>query len=277
MDPEAGERSVSRMTLRQILLSGLDVHFDKKFQRYTQNPDGTVTAHFADGTEATGDLLVGADGTSSNVRKQYLPHAKLVETDLFGVTGKLPLNDETRALLTPQMLRGVTMVFAPKGINAIFHVMEFEWQRGQTDPELVKAWPGMTFDNTRDYIMWGFGSHRRLLPPEFMSMPGPALHHLVLQRTKSWHPNLRTLFELADPTSCFPLNIRMSEPVEPWPSSTVTLLGDAIHTMTPGLGVGANTALRDAQILGDNLVRMRFLTQSPTTSVRCMATHGMQS
>jgi 2-polyprenyl-6-methoxyphenol hydroxylase-like FAD-dependent oxidoreductase len=34
------------------------------------------------------------------------------------------------------------------------------------------------------------------------------------------------------------------------------LIGDAIHTMTPGLGVGANTALRDAQILGDNLVKM---------------------
>jgi 2-polyprenyl-6-methoxyphenol hydroxylase-like FAD-dependent oxidoreductase len=258
VDPEASERSVSRMTLRQVLLTGLEdaVRFGKKFERYTQNPDGSVTAYFSDGTSATGDVLVGADGTSSKVCRQYLPHAKLVETDLFGVTGKLPLTDEVRALLTPEMLRGVTMVFAPKGINTIFHVMEFEWRRGETDPELVKAWPGLTFDNTRDYVMWGFGSHRRLLPPDFMSLPGPALHHLVLERTKSWHPNLRKLLELADSSSCFPLNIRTSEPVDPWPSTNVTLIGDAVHTMTPGLGVGANTALRDAQILGDNLVRL---------------------
>ncbi|TCO65174.1 FAD-dependent oxidoreductase [Actinocrispum wychmicini] len=261
VDPEFTERSVSRMTLRQILLTGLEdvVRFDKKFERYTQNPDGTVTAYFADGSSATGDVLVGADGTGSRVRKQFLPHAKLVETDLFGVTGKLPLTDEVRALLPPKMLRGVTMAFAPKGISTIFHVMEFEWQRGETDPELVRAWPGLTFDNTRDYVMWGFGSHRRLLPPNFMDMSGPELHRLVLDRTRTWAPVLRRLFLLADATSCFPLNIRTSEPVDPWPSTNITLIGDAIHTMTPGLGVGANTALRDAELLGDNLVRMAAL------------------
>lgn len=257
-DPAAVERSVSRMTLRQILLTGLEdvVRFDKKFERYERRDDGMVTAFFADGTSETGDVLVGADGTSSRVRRQYLPHAKLVETDLFGVTGKLPLNDETRALLTPHMLRGVTLVFAPQGANTIVHVMEFPWQRGETDPELVRTWPGMTFDNTSDYIMWGYGAHRRQLPPEFMDLPGPALHGLVLDRTRSWAPNLRRLFELADPTSCFPLNIRTSEPVDPWPTTNVTLIGDAIHTMTPGLGIGANTALRDARLLGANLVSM---------------------
>ncbi len=37
----------------------------------------------------------------------------------------------------------------------------------------------------------------------------------------------------------------------------MTLLGDAIHTMTPGRGVGANTALRDARLLTRKLVEAR--------------------
>ena len=34
----------------------------------------------------------------------------------------------------------------------------------------------------------------------------------------------------------------------------MTLLGDAIHTMTPSRGEGANTALRDAKLLHHKLV-----------------------
>src|ERR1043165_5151741 len=63
-DAVSSHHSVSRITLHQVLSTGLaDVlHYDKEFVRYEQNPDGTVTCHFADGSTATGDVMVGADG-----------------------------------------------------------------------------------------------------------------------------------------------------------------------------------------------------------------------
>src|SRR5262249_47019369 len=70
LDPADRTHAVSRITLRRLLLAGLDdvVHFGKELTGYRQNTDGTVTALFADDSSATGDLLVGADGARSRVR-----------------------------------------------------------------------------------------------------------------------------------------------------------------------------------------------------------------
>jgi 2-polyprenyl-6-methoxyphenol hydroxylase-like FAD-dependent oxidoreductase len=47
---------------------------------------------------------------------------------------------------------------------------------------------------------------------------------------------------------------KTSVPLSPWETTSVTLLGDAIHNMTPMAGLGGNMALRDASFLCRHLV-----------------------
>ncbi len=265
-DPITSEKSVSRMTLRQVLLTGMEdvVRFDKTFTHYEQHPDGTATAWFADGSSATADLLVGADGTNSPVRKQYLPHAKLRDSRLIGIAGKIPLTDANRNLLPEKIFHGVSLVLAQRGLFSIIHVMEFPWRVGeltlaaaQSDRALLEHWPGLHFDNTQDYLMWGMGAATKNLPPNTLHLRGEELLRVAQDVTRAWSPAFRELQRQTDPTTCFPLNIRTSERLGPWPTSNVTLIGDAIHTMTPGRGVGANTALRDAALLRQQIVAAR--------------------
>jgi 2-polyprenyl-6-methoxyphenol hydroxylase-like FAD-dependent oxidoreductase len=253
------ERSVSRQTLRQLLLTGLEdrIHFGKEFTHYEAQADGTVTVFFADGSSACGQVLVAADGAHSAVRAQYLPQAVLRPAGIITIGAKVPLTEQALGLLPAPSREGLSLVFAPKGFMCIWHVMEFGWdQRGgikpsvaESDADLLRAWPGLLFDNTSDYISWGLWAAADKFPADVLRLRGQELIDLALRLTPKWHPDFRALFSMADPTTPFPLRIATSEPVPAWQTSNVTLVGDAIHTMTPGQGVGANTALRDAMLL----------------------------
>ena len=97
---ESRELPVSRITLRKLLLQGLEevVHFEKRFHHYEQRPDGRVAAHFEDGSEIEGDVLIGADGASSTIRGQLLPDARRIDTGIVAISGKTQLNDSVRRL-----------------------------------------------------------------------------------------------------------------------------------------------------------------------------------
>jgi len=81
-----------------------------------------------------------------------------------------------------------------------------------------------------------------------------ALAAAAARTMAGWSRAFRELVGLADPTTISCLPIRTSVPIAPWRTGRITLLGDAIHSMTPYRGIGANVAIKDAARLKRALV-----------------------
>ncbi|WP_433508771.1 FAD-dependent oxidoreductase [Nonomuraea sp. CA-143628] len=291
--------AADRLTLRQILLSGLEdvVTFGKTCTGFETTPtdgtatDGTapnhtttamnhttiarsritangrdtaandpvatansrITAHFADGSTVTGDVLVAADGVNSVIRRQFLPHARVIDTGLRQLYGRIPLTAQTKALFSDDMFNVFTAIVGPGGAFVGVAPVEFPEPRDQA---VARHAPDVRLHDVRDYMTASFGTRREHLPrtdDELHRMTGAELRAMVLDLIGGWHPRVQRIVREWDPASIFPAILRTSVPIEPWPTSAVTLLGDAIHAMSPAGGVGANTALRDAATLADAL------------------------
>ena len=109
--------------------------------------------------------------------------------------------------------------------------------------------PGVRLSPVGDYLMWGLSAKHDRLPapdPELAAAGPAALHAAACRAIRSWHPDLRTLLAKAAVDETFFIRVRSSQRVPAWAPSRVTLLGDAIHAMSPARGSGANTALLDA-------------------------------
>jgi 2-polyprenyl-6-methoxyphenol hydroxylase-like FAD-dependent oxidoreductase len=247
-DPVAHAHPISRAGLRQLLYNGLEdiVAFDKRLVRYEEAANGQVRASFADGSSASGDVLVGADGSTSAVRKQLLPHARVVDTGVAGVAGKLYLTDSIRERLPREFLSQMTMVLPMREMSMFMASFQRRSKMHSADQL-----------DLPDHLFWVInGRASRLgLTSETRHRSAEEFMHLALRQVNNWHPLLRWIVAESDPRSLVGVPLHSAQPVAPWPSTHVTLLGDAIHTMTPLQGLGGNTALRDAATLRHHLVQ----------------------
>jgi len=215
---------VDRQVLRHLLLTGYDVL-----------ADGKVQARFAHRDPATADLLVGADGVTSAVRGVLSPQTTPTDTGVRFVIGRTPLTDE---------FAGLSKAYGSKitgdGVSLLLGAMRFRTPPKQAAEQLA---PEVTLPDIGDYVRWAM-----ILPPNG-SLEDLTVQDAVLSRMEGWHPELRALIEQADPENSTLLSIRVVQPGARWASGPVTLLGDAIHATSPTGGNGANTALRDADLL----------------------------
>lgn len=241
---------VNRLTLREILLAGLGdiVSFDKTLERFEQVGEGLVRATFADGTSAEGNMLIGADGTHSVTRQILLPEARISEIG-FALYGKTPLTSQAMEWVPENLVNGFSRVTDPDKVAMIFGAYR---KREEFAEATARYAPHLRLTETQDYLMWTFRAtfSQLELEEEELRRAAPAtLHAKTCHLVEKWHPTLRRIVAEADIPATFSVVFRASEPVKPWSATNVTLLGDAIHTMPPFRGVGANTALRDAELL----------------------------
>jgi 2-polyprenyl-6-methoxyphenol hydroxylase-like FAD-dependent oxidoreductase len=241
--PATLSTSVNRLTLREVLATGLDgrIAFGRELTRYEADSGG-VRLHFADGQHADADVLVGADGVHSAVRRQYLPGAEPADSGGLCIYGKTPLRGQE---VIPSVARGGFAAVVGGRVGMALGPVRF-----REPPRAFGLSP------VQDYVMWALAGDRRAfgLPDEQLTALDPAgLHALSVELIRTWHPDLRALLAQADIGETFSVRVRVSPPVPPWPPSRVTVLGDAIHAMSPARGSGANTALQDAAFLSRTL------------------------
>ena len=191
---------------------------------------------------------------NSGVRKQYLPHAEPIDTGVVGIGGIISLTHGVMALAPHLLLDGPVMVVPPTACSMFMAMWKRSSEAGETLRRLGIEGP---LPGDEDYLILALGGR-----PEFFGLDNPAasvsgsrLKNALRRTVSAWHPNLRKLVEMLDEQQLFLNRLRTAPPPVPWKSTQVTLLGDAIHGMTPYRGVGGNIALKDAALLSSQLLQ----------------------
>ncbi|KAF3916660.1 hypothetical protein ABW20_dc0104929 [Dactylellina cionopaga] len=229
---------IARGDMRKLFLSGCEsyVKWGHNVTGYELTSSG-VRAIFEDGSQSTeGDMLIGGEGIYSKVAKQLSQgKLKVYDTGARGIHGQAP----TTAF--KGLGEGVWQIIDETNPAGKLFVITNVRAGDMDDPNLQFGWtmggpPGVIAAPNNDY-----------------SIIGRPAAEIAKGLTANWHPRLKPLFDEMDESEAAFWKITCSTPtgVPEWPNEPrVTLIGDAVHSMTPAGGLGANTAVRDSALLG---------------------------
>ena len=215
--------AIHRGRLQQVLLDALDkdrIQTGKRLRSILQTPE-TVQAIFEDGSTATGDVLIGADGIHSPSRRS-----------LFG---DIPLRYSGQTCW-----RGVARLKLPDALSAQGHEM---W--GQ------RAGLRIGFSHIHPEEVYWYVSLATPPANQNLSNDKSLLEALVAEFPET----ARQVIAAADAASIIRTDLFDLKPIPAWYEGRVVLLGDAAHATTPNLGQGGSQAIEDAWVLADALAR----------------------
>ncbi|CAO3615825.1 unnamed protein product [Mucor hiemalis] len=253
----------NRSRLRRWLLEPIKehVHWNKRLSHYKENKEeGTVTAYFEDGSETTGDLLVGTDGIQSPVACQLAGGKEIFDK----VTTSIP----ARCF---GVLRWMSEEEWYKIAKEPVHVAVLNGKQGENENDPVKEKTFNMFCTIHDIdrsrtkdpirVLWTISRYDpEGAIPQFNDPKDPECLALI----KTWAVNglpedslYRSLIlDTPDDAQVMNISVREREPTEDLlvaPQQRVVLVGDSAHPMTMFKGEGGNHAMVDAVNLGNQL------------------------
>jgi salicylate hydroxylase len=211
---------VHRADLLNVLASGLDaacLHLDHHLTAIEERHSG-ITLSFANGATRQADVVIGADGVHSVIRRALYGDDNPTYTGQSVWRSLLNGSDVPPEVLEPT---GSTQWWGP-GCHLVSYYL-----RGR---EVVNV---VTQDDTDKWVEEGWS-----IPgdPDEMraSFPDP-------------EPRLKTLLSLV--TQCSRWGLFLRPPTSNWGQGHIQLIGDAAHAMLPNAGQGAAQAFEDAYTL----------------------------
>ncbi|KAI1367080.1 FAD/NAD(P)-binding domain-containing protein [Xylaria arbuscula] len=243
--PETPCLRLNRLLFRKWLATNIPIQFNKKLRSVEEGESG-VTVYFEDGTSASGDMLVGADGVHSKVREHMLGRPN---SETLNPIKAACVWGETR-LSGAEMERQLSLGHSAYGIAAKKYNFFMFVGLNKVNQDLSGDFYW--------YICWDDDTSDR--PDHWLQSASKSakLEH-VLKMTESLEPRFREILLLTPTEGIVSEMPVFRDAVIPSLPSTgrVVAVGDAAHPMTPFRGEGGMHAIRDALNLGKVIERLR--------------------
>jgi 2-polyprenyl-6-methoxyphenol hydroxylase-like FAD-dependent oxidoreductase len=240
-----GVRRMQIQKTKKAWSKGLNMKFGKRLTDISVTDEGT-TAHFADGSFETGSIIIGADGGSSQVRCWLL--GDLAEQEVLPyafMNFPFTLPAEKALWLDKTMNPNVDVATHPKNMYLGLFLLD---KPEITKPEtwifyILVTWLIATKEDEEN-------SENRL--------------ERLRAHMDGWADPYKSVVDwLPDDVVIKPDQLRIWHP-KPWDNhkGSVTLAGDAAHSMTFHRGQGGNLAIKDADELVTRLLMVQCGKQS---------------